>query len=411
MYLCLFTPAYDGDDGPLPISFVCSSMHPLATYGAPIALAALTVLFVALRRRRPALIDYFALSGVPPPKPLPDFDIDTAKPRPYRPFRWAYFQHMSIKKLEPDWWLELESTYRTRIAQRQALHVVHGRTILDSRPGSEAACAELMQMVLQWLAVRYPSCFALDPYKLVFTNRILDKEVCLKGVDGEQALLVLLNHVPEDFCITLEDEKTGLYYFRAGVVCSSVGWNAGQKLGKALHEIHEPVPHYKERMQMSMDRYFKKMESSKPIQRGSWGLEVGQPLFVQAGSSEFEKRLVQDPDLKIEDINLRVDWQTLRRLPLSRAIVFNFKALFTPMTDFREEPYVPHLLRRVLMEGDVKLMDYKGTDHVVHKVIPELDVYAKEQEEKGWVPKDWKERTLDEDPFYPGWEKRMTYAY
>ena len=69
-------------------------MHALLVYGAPAALAALIALFIALRRRRPALPDYFALSGVPPPKPLPHFNVDTAKPRPYRPFRWAYFQHM-----------------------------------------------------------------------------------------------------------------------------------------------------------------------------------------------------------------------------------------------------------------------------------------------------------------------------
>lgn len=38
--------------------------------------------------------DYATLSGVPLPAPLPDFNIDTAMPRPYRPFRWAYHQTM-----------------------------------------------------------------------------------------------------------------------------------------------------------------------------------------------------------------------------------------------------------------------------------------------------------------------------
>jgi hypothetical protein len=40
------------------------------------------------------LTDYFALTGVLPPKPLLDFDIDKALPRPYRPFRWKYHQTM-----------------------------------------------------------------------------------------------------------------------------------------------------------------------------------------------------------------------------------------------------------------------------------------------------------------------------
>lgn len=38
--------------------------------------------------------DYAKLSGLPPPTPLHDFNIDDAQPRPYRPFRWSYHQTM-----------------------------------------------------------------------------------------------------------------------------------------------------------------------------------------------------------------------------------------------------------------------------------------------------------------------------
>lgn len=38
--------------------------------------------------------DYATLSGVPLPSAYPEHDIDKAKPRPYRPFRWAYHQTM-----------------------------------------------------------------------------------------------------------------------------------------------------------------------------------------------------------------------------------------------------------------------------------------------------------------------------
>lgn len=38
--------------------------------------------------------DYATLSGVPLPNPYHEFDIDKARPRPYRPFRWAYHQTM-----------------------------------------------------------------------------------------------------------------------------------------------------------------------------------------------------------------------------------------------------------------------------------------------------------------------------
>lgn len=38
--------------------------------------------------------DYAELSGVPLPRPYPDFNIDKALPRPYRPLRWNYHQTM-----------------------------------------------------------------------------------------------------------------------------------------------------------------------------------------------------------------------------------------------------------------------------------------------------------------------------
>jgi hypothetical protein len=40
--------------------------------------------------------DYSTLSGVPLPKPYPEFDIKKALPRPYRPLRWAYHQTMCM---------------------------------------------------------------------------------------------------------------------------------------------------------------------------------------------------------------------------------------------------------------------------------------------------------------------------
>lgn len=40
--------------------------------------------------------DYATLSGVPLPDPYPEFDIDRALPRPYRPFRWNYHQTMCM---------------------------------------------------------------------------------------------------------------------------------------------------------------------------------------------------------------------------------------------------------------------------------------------------------------------------
>ncbi|KAK0258692.1 hypothetical protein LTR91_012660 [Friedmanniomyces endolithicus] len=347
--------------------------------------------------------DYAALSGVPLPEPYHAFDISKALPRPYRPFRWAYHQTMSLTKLEPDWWLELEHTYADRIRQREQLFEEFSPLMLQALPGSELATKELMEMSLQFLCARYPQHFRLDLEEMVFHNTILQTEADLRTMDP---LHVLLHNIPEDFAIMLRDPETGIYSFRAGIICSSLGWNLGSKIGLKLHEIHAPIPDYKEKMQFSMDRYFSKKPTEKAIQRGSWGLEIDEPLFMPPEDPHEKLREVQDPTHTIDRCHLRVDWQTLRRLPLSGAVVFNFKAVFTPVTEFRDEPYVPALILKVLKDGKKNLMEYKNTWHTEHVVIPALEEYQREQVAKGLVEEDWEPHTLEESPFYPGWEEK-----
>ncbi|RDW84968.1 hypothetical protein BP6252_02558 [Coleophoma cylindrospora] len=353
--------------------------------------------------------EYDVLSGVPLPKEYKEFNPATALPRPYRPFRWAYHQTMSFNKMESDWWLEIDKDYVATIEKRKGIYKKYGKMILQYLPGSELACKELMEMCLQFYCARFPKYFSISADKKTFCNGLLKEDTDLTSL---HPLVVLLNNVPEDFAIVLRNEENGMYYFRAGVICSSLGWNVGTKIGMELDEIHQPIPDYKEKMSFSMDRYFSKMPTNTPIQRGSWGLEVGTPLFMPPGDPHEKLRGFQKEDLKIEDCYLRVDWQTLRRLPLSAGIVFNFTALFTPVQEFRDERYVPSIVKKILTEGKKSLMEYKNTWHVEHVVIPKLEAYEQEQMAKGWMGPEsegemgWKVATLEEYPYFPGWEDK-----
>lgn len=323
--------------------------------------------------------------------------------------------------MENDWWLELDQNYKSRITERVGLFKKYGKMVLDYLPGSELASKELMEMVLQFLCARYPNYFSLsntEEQGFVFHNAVLGTQTVIRSM---HPLHVLLHNVPEDFAIMLRNPEDGFYYFRAGLLCSALGWNVSTKIGLQLRQIHAPIPDYKEKMEFSMDRYercpvlhlpplilhsyFSKMPTARPIQRGSWGLEVDKPLFMPPGDPHEHFRDLQTPGLPLSRIHLRVDWQTLRRLPLSGAIVFNFKALFTPVADFREEAYIPALLRKILTEGKKSMMEYKSTWHVEHVVLPELEKWQKEQVDKGMVEKDWEVSTLEESPWFPGWEE------
>ncbi|EEH33076.1 hypothetical protein PAAG_04129 [Paracoccidioides lutzii Pb01] len=98
-------------------------------------------------------------------------------------------------------------------------------------------------------------------------------------------------------------------------------------------------------------------------------------------------RLSQSRLLSLSNRYMRVDRQTLQRLSLFSAIVFNFKALFIPMSELRDEPGVPKLLAKILKE---------------HVVLPELEKWSEEQDEKGLMEKGWEVHTLGESSRFKG---------
>jgi hypothetical protein len=156
--------------------------------------------------------------------------------------------------MDTDWWLELEHTYAETVAQRIELFAKYDKMVLDYLPGSELAAKETMEMALQFYCARYPQFFSLSHSEArgwTFHNGILKSETVIRD---HHPLHVLLHNIPEDFALMLRNPEDGYYYFRGGVICSSLGWNLGSKLGMQLREIHDPIPDYKEKMEFSMDR-------------------------------------------------------------------------------------------------------------------------------------------------------------
>jgi len=71
---------------------------------------------------------------------------------------------------------------------------------------------------------------------------------------SKHPLHVLFDNVPEDFAIILRNEDDGMYYLRAGFICSSIGWTFGTHHNRPLRAIHMEVNDYEEKMAKSMDR-------------------------------------------------------------------------------------------------------------------------------------------------------------
>lgn len=92
--------------------------------------------------------------------PLPDFDVAKTKPQPYRPWKSGKFvMTMGLSKLNPEDWLQLDDKYFEEQALRKKLLDEHRNGVMQILPGSEAACIEVLEMIIDYLTRRFPNLF------------------------------------------------------------------------------------------------------------------------------------------------------------------------------------------------------------------------------------------------------------
>lgn len=193
----------------------------------------------------------------------------------------------------------MDKNYQDRIVYRRKIMKEHHDIVVavhDER--IRHAVGELYKFLMgTYLPSRYPSMFRVH-----HTEYEYGKEAMLENlVTGEllptkpakatptvRLLEILGKTLDEDFLFLLpsEDyEKDNTYILEAYIAVCPAGFNPREKLGRKLHEIHDPVPGYKEKLESSMDRYFSKVEVGKYVKRANWSVTTGPELYAASGGT------------------------------------------------------------------------------------------------------------------------------
>ena len=119
----------------------------------------------------------------------------------------------------------------------------------------------------------------------MFQNRITGQMFPTQptSVTTTEILLSTLGQtVDTDFLFLLpeNDSEDPKYKLEAYICICPSGWDPRQKLGKRLASIHDPVPGYKDKLEGSMDRYFKSLEAGKYVKRSNWSITQHEGLFI-----------------------------------------------------------------------------------------------------------------------------------
>ena len=108
----------------------------------------------------------------------------------------------------------------------------------------------------------------------------------------------------------------------AATLCSPARWRLADKIGRPLGAIHAPVAGYAAKLEAPVDRFFAMLKAGRLVWRLNWGI-VDHPAPFQPVAQPATHAITAEN--AGERLWLRVERQTLQRLPASGAVVFTIR--------------------------------------------------------------------------------------
>ncbi len=229
------------------------------------------------------------------------------------PYRMA----MDLVAQPPDELVEIDDRYPSEMAERRALLASRHGDVFAAEPGSEAARAEVLAVLAALLPRRYPDWFARHGNTL---HNHLTGEVWPLADPPQDPLELAGRLVQEDLCLI--DPAGGAPVLTAAILCAPSRWVLAEKLGRPLPSVHEHVPLYADRLAAPVDRFMAALRPGKLAERLNWSVIDDGALFQTGGKHRTGHDPTVTADNAPERLFLRVERQTLMRLPQSGSVLF-----------------------------------------------------------------------------------------
>ena len=239
----------------------------------------------------------------------------------YLPFEAGEFRmSMNLTAAPDSEWFELDAHYLDEMRQRRELLAQRYDEVFAALPDSDDARAEALEMVVANLVRYHSSWFDLDGAWL--QNRLTGETWSLTLPQCDP-LELAGRLVQEDLCL-VQDAVEGPR-FTAAVLCFPSRWRLHEKLGRPLAAVHGPVPLFAERLARPVDRFMRHVKPGHIAQRLNWSVMDDPALFQTGGHWRGGTNPAITEMNAGESLNLRVERQTLRRLPRSDAVLFGIR--------------------------------------------------------------------------------------
>jgi hypothetical protein len=273
---------------------------------------------------------------------------------PYLPFLDApQVLSMGLKALDLREWILIDDQFATQLAERRRLLAEQRDQVLAALPEAADGQREVLALLLDHLPARFPEVYRRKPGALA---NLATGERFLLDAFAEAPLELAGRLVQEDLC--LMGKASDGYRLIAAVLCFPAHWRLADKLGRPLGAIHEPVPGFAERLAAPVDRFFATIRVERPVWRANWSVVDTPELFLPPEHRRHAPSICAER--AGAQLWLRVERQTLRRLPRSGHVLFTIHTYVEPLAAALTAPGAARALAAQIRAMPDALAGYKG---------------------------------------------------
>ena len=237
----------------------------------------------------------------------------------------------------------------------------------QSLPHMELAGWDLLELIMESKARDYPHWFELHKTgnRWTWINKPMQIEQTFTFLDPSTLPYGPMEYITRqtqgDF--TLQDQRDENLWIEAGMVTTQADWSLDFDIGMSFHEWHAPVPlaHEKGVFDRAL-KFLLKLQHGAPVRRFNWTHTVD-PL-LDTSPENYPKWGPTRTELTMENLgqrmHLRVELQTLWRLPRSNAIAFPIRCYLIKYDELVTVPKWARRMHRVVRDIHPDLAAYKG---------------------------------------------------
>jgi|TARA_B110000967_G_C18896009_1_gene570701 hypothetical protein len=234
---------------------------------------------------------------------------------------------------------------------------------------------DVLELLMESFAQDYPKYFSLtkDGDHWVWENHPLG--IKHSFIFGDKSTLpcepaeYITRQAQGDF-VLMDQRDNDLYADTAMITCAA-DWSVPFDLGMSFMEWHGPVPlaHGMGVFERAL-KYLLMIRLGQPVRRLNWTLTINSRMDTspEVYHEWGHERGSITPENVGEKIHLRVEVQTLFRLPRSNGMLFGIRTYLISMEDLCKNPLWAQRMHRVVKSLHPEIMDYKGITRY-HKTL------------------------------------------